>query len=61
LIQLIDHIPRQQLVDATDRMIGDAHEYAMQIALRVDVVEFAGFHETVNDRRALTAAVGFEE
>ncbi len=61
LIQLIDHIPRQQFLDAIDRMIGDALEDVMKIPLRVDVIEFATFHETINDRRALTAAVGSEE
>ena len=33
----------------------------MQIALRIDVVEFAGLHETVNDRRTLATAIGSEE
>src|SRR5882672_9375429 len=61
LIQLIGHIPRQQLLDAIDRMIGDALEYVVQIALRVDVIKFATFHETINDRRTLTAGVGSEE
>jgi len=40
LIQLIDHIPRQQLIDAVDRMIRDALEDVMEITLRVDVIEF---------------------
>ena len=61
LIQLIDHIPRQQLIDAVDRMIRDALEDVMEITLRVDVIEFTSFHETINDRCALTAAVGSEE
>ena len=33
----------------------------MQIALRIDVIEFAGLHETVDDRRTLATAVGSEE
>jgi hypothetical protein len=41
LIQLADYIPRQQLLDAIDRIVGDALEYVMKIALRVDVIEFA--------------------
>jgi hypothetical protein len=34
LIQLFNYIPRQQLLDAIDRMIGDALEYVMKIAPR---------------------------
>src|ERR1700756_2340081 len=61
LIQLISDIPRQQLLDAIDRMIGNALEYVMQIALRVDLIELAGFNKTVNDRCTLAAAVRSEE
>jgi hypothetical protein len=38
LLQLIDQIPRQQLLDAIDRMIGDAFEHIVQVALWIDVV-----------------------
>jgi hypothetical protein len=41
LIQLIYHVPGQQLLDAIDRMIGNALEYVMKVPLRIDVVEFA--------------------
>jgi hypothetical protein len=41
LIQVAGDIPRQQLLDAIDRMIGDALEDVMEVPLRVDVVEFA--------------------
>jgi hypothetical protein len=37
-LQLIDQIPRQQLLDAIDRMIGDAFEHIVQVALWIDVV-----------------------
>jgi hypothetical protein len=42
LLQLLDQIPRQQLLDAIDRMIRDALQYVMEVPLRIDVVEFAG-------------------
>src|SRR5271157_1884192 len=61
LVQSIDHIPRQQLLDAIDGMIGDAFEDVLQIPLRVDAIEFASFDKAINDRRTLTAAVGSEE
>ena len=38
--------------DAIDRMIGDALKDVMQIALRVDAIEFAGLHKTADDHRA---------
>ena len=57
LLQLIDKIPRQQLLDAIDRMIGDALEDIVQIALWIDVIEFAGLDQAINDRRTITAGV----
>ena len=38
LLQLIGKIPRQQLLDAIDRMIGDALEDIVQVTLRIDVI-----------------------
>jgi hypothetical protein len=38
LLQLTTKIPRQQLLDAIDRMIGDALEDIMQVTLRIDVI-----------------------
>jgi hypothetical protein len=38
LLQLIDEIPRQQLLDAIDRMIGDALENIVQVTLWIDVI-----------------------
>ena len=38
LLKLIDQIPRQQLLDAIDRMVGDPLEDIVQVALRVDVI-----------------------
>ena len=38
LLKLSDQIPRQQLLDAIDRMVGDPLEDIVQVALRVDVI-----------------------
>ena len=38
LLHMIDKIPRQQLLDAIDRMIGDPFEDIVQVTLRIDVI-----------------------
>ena len=38
LLQLTTKIPLQQLLDAIDRMIGDALEDIVQVTLRIDVI-----------------------
>ena len=38
LLQLLDQIPRQQLLDAIDRVIGDPFEDIVQVTLRIDVI-----------------------
>jgi hypothetical protein len=58
LSELIDDVPREQLLNAIDRMIGDALEYVLEIALRIDAIKFATFDDSINDRGALTAGVG---
>jgi hypothetical protein len=35
---LIEKIPRQQLLNAIDRMISDSLEDIVQVALRIDVI-----------------------
>jgi hypothetical protein len=37
-LQLLDQIPRQQLLNAIDRMIGDPLEDIVQVTLRIDVI-----------------------
>jgi len=39
LVELVEHIPGQEILDAIDRMVGDPLEYVVQIALRIDVIE----------------------
>src|SRR5688572_12090299 len=38
LIELVKHIPGQQLLDAIDRMVPDALEHVLKIALRIDAI-----------------------
>jgi hypothetical protein len=38
LLKLIEKIPRQQLLNAIDRMISDSLEDIVQVALRIDVI-----------------------
>ena len=47
-------IQRQQLVDAVDRMIGDARQDVAQVELRVDPVQIGGAKQRVDHRGALT-------
>ena len=57
LVQLRGNIPRQQFVNAIDRMIGNAFKHVVQVALRIDVIELTALDETVDNRRTLTAAI----
>ena len=42
-------------------MISDALQDIVQVALRIDVIEFAGLDQAVNDRRALATGVRAKE
>ena len=44
-----------------DGMICDALEDVVQVSLWIDAVEFARLDQAVEDRRAISAAVGSEE
>lgn len=54
-------VPRQQFLDAVDRMIGDALEHVAQIRLGVQPIEFGRLHQAVDRRGALATGVGAEE
>ena len=54
-------VPRQQLLDAVDRVLGDALEYLAQVRLGIEPVELGRFHQAVDRRGALAARVGPEE
>jgi len=55
--QLVSDGPRQQFVDAIDRMVGDEAEHVAQVRLGVDAVELAGADQGVQRRGALAALV----
>lgn len=52
------HFPRQQFVDAVDRVLCDALEDMPQVGLRVDAVELDRADESVNRGGAAAAGVG---
>ncbi len=54
-------VPRQQFVDAAGGMSGDAGQHVGQPGLGIDVVEFCGDDEAVEDGGTLAAAVGTGE
>ena len=54
-------VPGQQLVETSDRMVGDAGEDIGQPGLRIDVVELGGHDQAVQEGGALTASVGAGE
>ena len=61
LTELVSDVPGKEFLDTVDRVIGDPFENVLQIALRVDAIQFTTLDKTVNDRDALAAAVGAEE
>ena len=54
-------VPGKQLVETTDRMVGDAGEDVGQPGLRVDVVQLGRDDEALEDGSALAVAVGAGE
>jgi hypothetical protein len=50
-------IPRQQLVNTVDRMIGDALEHRADKRLKVVAVEFGATQQTVDRRSSLAAGI----
>ena len=50
-------LPRQELVETSDRMISDADKYEGEPGLGIDVVEVGGGDQAANDRGALAAVV----
>ena len=52
------HLPREQVLDAVDGMLGDAREHLAQVLFWVQVVEFRGADQTVEGGGALSAPIG---
>ena len=49
-------VPRQQLINPVDLVVGNTNEDIRQLSLRIQVVELCGFHEGVNDGSGLATA-----
>jgi hypothetical protein len=49
-------VPRQQLVDAVDRVLGNALEHLAQVGLGIQAVELRGLHQAVQAGRATAAS-----
>ena len=54
-------VPRQEVVEAADRMVGDACEDVSEPSLRTDVVALRCLDEGVDDAGTLTVAIGAAE
>ena len=52
------HLPRQQVLDAVDGMLGDAREHLAQVLFGVQVVEFRATDQTVEGGGARSAPIG---
>ena len=60
MVKLISDDPWQQLVDAIDRMLGDASDDAAQVGLGIKAVQFGSADEGIDCGAAFAAAVGTE-
>ena len=54
-------VPGQQLVETSDRMVGDAGEHVGESSLGVDVVELGGGDQAVDDGVTLASTIGAGE
>src|SRR5690606_16669113 len=54
-------IPRLELGNTCDRMLGDASEHISKVRLRIDPVELGGTHERVDRCRTLATCVRARE
>jgi hypothetical protein len=50
-------MPRQQIVDPIDRVVGDAGEQVAQVGLWIEAVQGRGLDERVENRSPTTAGV----
>src|SRR5581483_8377130 len=55
------YTPRQQLLDAIDRMLGNAREQRAQIGLGIEPVEFGRADQTIDRRGALATRIRARE
>ena len=54
-------VPRQQLLDAVDRMLGDAPKHVAQVRFGIEPIELGRLHQAVDRGGALAARVRAEE
>lgn len=54
-------VPRQEFVDAVDRMIGDAGQHIAEIGFGVEVVEFGAADQAVDRGGSFAASIGAGE
>jgi hypothetical protein len=52
------HLPRKQVLDAVDGVLGDARKHLTQILLGVDTIQFRATDQTVEGGGALSAPIG---
>ena len=50
-------VPRQQLVDAVDLMVGNAAQHVLQVFFWINVVEFASLDQGINGRSPFAAFI----
>lgn len=60
MVKLISDDPWQQLVDAIDRMLGDASDDVAQVGLGIKAVQFGSADECIDFGATFAAAVGTE-
>lgn len=58
---LVSHSPRQQLLDAIDRMLGDTLDHIAQVRLGIDAVELGRTDQAVDRGGTLAAGIGTGE
>ena len=51
-------VPREELLDAVDGMIGDASHHLAEICFRVETVEFRRGDQTVDNSSPISARIG---
>lgn len=54
-------MPRQQFVDAIDRVIGDASQYLTQVRIGFDAIQQCRADQTVEGGRTRAAVIGASE
>lgn len=59
--EFCSHLPRQQFVDAIDRMLGNASKHVPQVTIRLHAVEQRRADQAVDGSGPFTARIGASE